>query len=295
MKRNLAILLFFALADTMYSQHSNQYSQYMFNGLAVNPAYAGSNKVLNATLLHRQQWVGFEGAPSITSFSVHTPLTNKKLNVGVNFVSDKYGITNKNIFSGIFAYKINFKKSSLSFGIQGGFESVRNNWDLIETTSSGDAVFEGQKDRYTTPLAGVGAYYLANKWFIGVSSPSLIQFGSNTRNIYKPAILNTGFIYKYSESLVFKPSVLIKYISNSPLEVDVNLNSYYKNIGIGFSYRTNDAVVVLLYYSINEQFSVGYSYDHTTSKLKAYNNGSHEVMLKYEFGYKVNATSPRYF
>lgn len=295
MKKNLAIIFLSVFANAMYSQHSNQYSQYMFNGLAINPAYAGSNKVLNATLLHRNQWVGIEGAPATTSLSVHTPLPNKKLNVGVNFISDNYGVTNKNILSGIFAYKIDLKKSSISFGIQGGVDITKNNWDQVETTAAGDVIFVGQRERSITPLAGVGVYYLAKNYFCGLSSPSLIQFGGNTKNIYKPTLLNAGFIYRYSESIVFKPSVLLKYISHSPLEMDLNLNSYYKNAGLGFSYRTNDAVVFLLHYTINEQFSIGYSYDLTISKLKTYNNGSHEVMLKYEFGYKVNAISPRYF
>lgn len=295
MKKSLALLFLFVVAKIAFSQHSNQYSQYMFNGLAINPAYAGANKALNITLLHRNQWTGFDGAPKTTTLSVHTPLPNKKLNVGVNFVSDKYGVTNKNIFNGIFAYKISFKKSSLSFGVLGGLDITRNNWDQINTTTGGDVVFEGQAQKTATPLAGVGLYYLANNYFVGLSSPSLIQFGNNTKNVYNPMILNGGCILKYSDVVVFKPTVLVKYINNSPIECDLNLNAYYKNFGLGFSYRTNDAVVFLLTYSINDQFSIGYSYDLTLSKLKTYNNGSHEVMLKYEFGYKVNATSPRYF
>lgn len=289
----LVLLLFFA--GNLFSQHNNQYSQYMFNGLVVNPAYAGSNKALNITLLHRNQWVGFDGAPKTTSLSAHTPLPNKKLNVGVNFISDKYGLTRKNIFSGIFAYRIDFKKSSLSFGIQGGLDMTTNNWDQAATTTAGDVVFEGQQQKVATPMAGFGLYYLANNYFVGLSSPSLIQFGSNTKNIYKPTLLYGGYVFKYSESLAFKPSVLVKYISNSPVEFDLNFNAYYKNIGLGASYRTNDAVVFLLNYSINDQFNIGYAFDLTMSKLKTYNKGSHEIMLKYQFGYKVNAPSPRYF
>lgn len=283
------------LANNLFAQHSNQYSQYMFNELAINPAFAGSNKALNATILHRNQWTGFDGAPKTTSISLHSSLPNKKLNVGLNFVSDKYGITKKNILTGIFAFKIQFKKSSLSFGVQGGVDFTTNNWDQIITTNSGDVVFEGQKERSSIPVAGVGIYYLAKNYFVGLSSPSLLKIGENAKNIYRPTLLNAGYIYKHSESLTFKPSILVKYISNSPVEIDINLNTYYKEFGIGFSYRTNDAVVFLLHYSINKQFSIGYSYDLTISKLRTYNYGSHELMLKYEFGYKLNATSPRYF
>lgn len=293
--KNIILLFCLLTVGNLFSQHNNQYSQYMFNGLVVNPAYAGSNKALNVTLLHRNQWVGLEGAPQTTSLSIHTPLPNKKLNIGLNFISDKFGLTKKNTINGIFAYRISFEKSSLSFGVQGGIDMINNNWDQATTTTSGDAVFEGQQTKTISPNAGCGVYFLAKNYFVGLSSPSLMQFGSNTKNVYKPALLYGGFIYKQSENLVFKPSVLVKYISNSPVEFDLNLNAYYKNVGLGVSYRTNDAVVALLNYSINEQFNIGYAYDLTISKLRTFNNGSHEIMLKYQFGYKVNAPSPRYF
>ena len=283
------------VSNTMYSQHNNQYSQYMFNGLSINPAYAGANEALNLTLLHRNQWTGFDGAPKTTSISAHTPLPNKKLNIGLSYTSDIYGVTNKNIANAIFAYKLKFKKSTLSLGILGGVDITRNDWDKIVTTTSGDALFEGQSQKLVTPLAGAGAFYLSKNYFIGLSAPALIQFSTYTKNTYNPILLNSGCILKYSEEMVFKPSILVKYINNSPIEFDLNLNAYYKNFGLGFSYRTNDAVVFLMNYSINDQFKVGYSYDLTITKLKTYNRGSHEVMLKYEFGYKLNAASPRYF
>jgi type IX secretion system PorP/SprF family membrane protein len=222
-------------------------------------------------------------------------LPNKKLNIGINFTSDIYGVTNKNIATGIFAYKLKLKKGSLSFGILGGVDITRNDWNKIVTTTTGDVIFEGQAQRTITPLAGAGAYYLSKKYFLGLSAPALIQFSSYTKNTYNPILLNSGFILNYSEAIAFKPSILVKYIHNSPVEFDLNLNAYYKSFGLGFSYRTNDAVVFLLNYSINDQFKIGYSYDLTLTKLKTYNKGSHELMLKYEFGYKVNASSPRYF
>jgi type IX secretion system PorP/SprF family membrane protein len=280
---------------TANAQHSNQYSQYMFNGLVINPAFAGADEVLNATILCRDQWVGLDGAPKTASLSIHTPLVNRKLNVGINMISDNYGITHKNVFTGVFAYKIKFRASSLSFGVQGGIDVNRSNWDMVKTTEAGDNAFMGQKERSTIPVAGAGVYYRAKNYIAGFSAPSLLQFGKDSRMIYKPFLLNTGFIYRYSESFVLKPSVLVKYIRNAPVEADFNLNSYYKNIGLGISYRTNDAIVFMLEYSIHEQFRIGYAYDLTFSKLRTYNKGTHEIMLRYEFGYKVNTVSPRYF
>ena len=125
MRKFLAFIFLLSATSTLYSQHNNQYSQYMFNGLSINPAYAGANEALNLTLLHRNQWTGFDGAPKTTSISGHTPLPNKKLNIGINFTSDIYGVTNKNIATGIFAYKLKLKKGSLSFGILGGVDITR--------------------------------------------------------------------------------------------------------------------------------------------------------------------------
>lgn len=295
MKYLIIIILFVFYVCECFAQHNNQYSQYMLNGLAINPAYAGSNEVLNITLLHRNQWVGFNGAPKTTSFSSHSSLRNKRVNVGLYYISDVYGITKKNIINGVYAYRLFFRKSSLSFGLLTGLDITTNHWEDIETTNNGDFVFTGQKNRLTKPLAGFGIYYKAENFYSGISSPSLLQFSKLSKNTFRPFLLNAGYLINYSEDLKFKPSVLIKYINSSPLEMDFNINSYYKEFGLGFSYRTNDAIVFILQYVINEQFSAGYSYDITISKLRTYNKGSHELMLKYEFGYKVNAKSPRYF
>jgi type IX secretion system PorP/SprF family membrane protein len=296
MKNSVIFLLFLlGIAFNSFSQHNNQYSQYMFNGLVINPAYAGSNNVLNLSLLHRDQWVGMNGAPKTTSFSSHSSLRNKRINLGLYYVSDTYGVTRKNIVNAIYAYRIFFNKSSLSFGLQMGLDITSNHWEDIETITSEDVVFTGQYDKITTPLAGFGAYYKADNYFAGISFPSLIQIGEFGKTIYRPKLINAGYFYEYSEDLKFKPSILIKYLNHSPLEIDINIDAYYKNFGLGCSYRTRDAIVFMLYFAINDQFSIGYSYDQTISKFKTYNKGSHELMLKYEFGYKVNVQSPRYF
>ncbi len=295
MKKIIIFILFLVFTVTAFSQHFNQYSQYMFNGLVINPAYAGSNKVLNVTLLHRNQWTGFNGAPKTTSFSTHSQLRNKRINLGLYYISDKYGITQKNILNAIYAYRIYFEKSSLSFGLQAGLDITSNHWEEIETISSGDFVFTGQQDKYTTPIAGFGVYYKSDNFYSGISSPSLIKIGTFSKSIFRPLIINSGYLLSYSDDIKFKPSVLIKYIKNSPLEMDFNINAYYKSFGLGFSYRTSDAIIFILQYSINDQFSAGYSYDKTISKFRTFNKGSHELMLKYEFGYKLNAQSPRYF
>jgi len=286
-------LLFFGVLH-VNAQHDNLYSQYMFNGLLINPAYAGSTDVLSATLVNRNQWVGFDGAPRTSTFSLHTPLKNKKINIGLTFTNDQFGITTQNKINGICAYRLFFKKSSLSFGLQVGIDFIKNNWNTIQTITPGDQVFSGQYSSQNVPQTGFGLYYKAQKFYVGLSSPDMVSI-STSKTVYKSVLLTAGYLFNVSENVKIKPFILAKYIRNSPLEIDLNAIVYFKMLGIGYSYRSNDAMVFLATVNINKQFSAGYSYDLTTSKLSTYVRGSHEIMLKYEFSYKVNPQSPRYF
>ena len=294
MKKLSAFLLLLFFSSSLIGQHDNEYSQFMFNGLVINPAYAGANNDLNITILERNQWVGFDGAPKTTSVSANSPLRNNKLNLGMSFTSDRFGITQKNSFNCIYAYRIKLFSGSLAFGLQGGLIMTANNWGDLQTTTAGDQVFIG-RTKSVNPQTGFGFYYQSTKFYCGFSSPDLIKFGSAEKNDYRSVFFNAGYLLNTSGDFKFKPSVLVKYIHNSPVQVDFNLNSYYRQFGFGLSFRTNDALVFLLQYAINDQFSAGYSYDMTISRLRTYNSGSHEIMLRYDFGYKLNAKSPRYF
>ncbi len=294
MKKLLIIAFSFLGALNIHAQHDNLYSQYMFNSLLINPAYAGSNDVLSATLVNRNQWVGFDGAPRTSTFSLHTPLKNKKINIGLTFTNDQFGITTQNKINVMGAYRLFLKNSSLSFGLQLGMNFIKNNWNTIQTTTPGDQVFTGQYSAQNVPQTGFGLYYKAQKFYVGLSSPDMFSI-STSKTTYKSALLTAGYLFAVSENVKIKPSILAKYIHNSPFEIDVNAVVYFKILGIGYSYRSNDAMVFLATVNINKQFSAGYSYDLTTSKLSTYVRGSHEIMLKYEFSYKVNPQSPRYF
>jgi len=294
MKRLVLILILFFSVLCVKAQHDNLYSQYMFNGLLINPAYAGSNEVLSAAALNRNQWVGFDGAPKTSTFSLHTPLKNKKVNVGITFTNDRYGITTQNKISAVYAYRIFFKKSSLSFGLQGGIDLIKNNYNAIQTTTPGDAVFTGQFSQQNIPQFGFGIYYKMQKFYIGVSSPDLLAISTST-STYKSIFLTAGYLINVSKDVKIKPSVLVKYIKDSPVALDINTFVYFRMVGLGYSYRINNAQVAMFSLQINTQFSAGYAYDYTTSKLNTYVRGTHEIMLKYEFSYKVNPQSPRYF
>lgn len=291
----MCIALLILAAHAALAQHGAMYSQYMFNGLLINPAYAGSNDVLTATAINRNQWVGFDGAPRTTTFSLHSPLKNRKVNLGLTFINDQYGVTKQNKINAVYAYRLFFKNSSLSFGLQAGIDFIRNNWNHITTTTAGDQVFTNQYSQQNVPESGFGLYYKHEKFYIGVSAPDILTLKKTAGILYKPSLITAGYLFNISEDLKIKPSVVLKYIKNSPVEADINVNTYFKAFGLGVSYRTNDAMVFMATYNINDQFSAGYAYDLTISKLGTYVRSSHEIMLKYEFGYKVHPQSPRYF
>lgn len=292
--RKLLILLLVCQAAFLQAQHSFMFSQYMFNGLAINPAYAGNRDVLTIVAEHRDQWTGFEGAPKTSSLTAHTPLKNKKINIGISFISDRYGITRRNKLDVAYAYRITFEKSTLFFGLQGGVNLLHDQWSEVQTNDPGDRAFVGLDEWSTIPEAGVGVYYKTEKFYAGLSAPSLLTSGK-AGQVYKPTMLHTGYVFFLPNDIRLKHSILAKYVHGSPIELDINTNAYYKNLGLGFSYRTNDAVVFLLEFEINSQFKAGYSYDVSITKLGTYNKGSHEVMLRYEFGYGIKVTNPIYF
>jgi len=229
------IFVFTMLFFDVKAQHNAMYSQYMFNGLLINPAYAGSNEVLTATAVNRNQWVGFDGAPHTSTFSLHTPLKNKKVNLGCSFMNDRYGITQQNKINAVYAYRLFFKGSSLSFGLQGGFNFIRNNWSQISTTTTGDQVFTNQYSQQNLPETGFGLYYQQQEFYLGLSAPDLLTLKKVNGLIYKPVLITGGYLISVSEELKIKPSIVLKYIKKSPLEMDINANIYFKVFGLGVS------------------------------------------------------------
>jgi type IX secretion system PorP/SprF family membrane protein len=296
MKIRLCIALILCLGSSLLkAQHDAMYSQYMFNALLINPAYAGSCDALELTALNRMQWVGFDGAPQTSTFSAHTPLRNNKINLGITFTDDRFGLSHQNKLNLIYAYRIQLKQGALFLGLQAGLNLLRTNYSQVSTTSSGDQVFSGPDMHSTSPEAGFGIYYRTQRLYAGLSAPSLYPDHTGESLREHPWLLTGGYVYDLPSEFKLKPSLLIKYIPASPVEVDLNLTAYYKSFGLGFSYRTNDAIACLLEFNINDQLKAGYAYDLLLSRLGTYSRGSHEIMLKYEFGYTVKAKNPRYF
>lgn len=292
----------------LMAQQASLVSHYMFNGLLINPAYAGSKEYVSATLLYRKQWVGLEGAPVTYSGSVHGLLKKQKLGLGAFIQQDKIGVTKQSDAYVSAAYHLPVGDvGKLSVGLQMGISSF--NSEVVELTywDPGDKVFDYNSFSSLLPNAGLGVYYYRPMFYAGLSAPYLLSYDdhqSGAVNSSKPVhhqdrrfYATVGTVIETEKDVKFKPSILVRSEGNTPLQFDLNLNILINDIfWIGASYRSNDAVVALLEYQVNRKFRLGYSYDYTLSEIGNYNSGSHEIMLGYDFGYPVvKMKSPRYF
>ena len=309
--RSVRILLLMLIVGTslggatLKAQHSPLLSQYMFNQLIVNPAYTGSRDALSVTGLFRRQWVGLNGAPRTESFYLHTPLPNSKNNFGFNLVHDRIGVTNNVSINGSYAYRIDFgeDRGRLAFGLQGGVSLIQSKFSQVVTDVPGDDVFGADSPTFRVPRVGFGVYFDTRTWYVGASAPFLISYENdayksyNQNSIYhKPYMLMGGFLVPINPDLLLRPSVLTKYIAGSGFQFDLNANLIIKDaLWLGGSYRSRDGLVGMIEYQLNPQLRFGYAYDYNLTPLQNYNHGSHEFMIRYEFGYEIKAMSPRYF
>ena len=298
---------FWLLAICLYAQQEAQFTQYMFNTNAVNPAYAGSREVISALTLYRTQWVGFDGAPATMMFNVNSPFMNDKMGIGITAINEKIGpIKQTGIFPD-FVYKIKMKTSSLAFGLKAGADIFQANFNSLSTITPNDEQFQQNVSSKMLPNFGFGLYYKTEKYYLGFSTPKLVQnridistggatlsqVGVSKMHYYFIA----GYIMNVNPFIKFKPTTQIKFTYGAPISIDANASFlFYEKLWTGAMFRLGDAVGLLLQYQFNPQFRAGYSYDFTTTKLGKYNNGTHEIMLGYDFSFsKEKIRSPRYF
>jgi type IX secretion system PorP/SprF family membrane protein len=310
MKKILLIIIMSASAGSLYAQQDILVSQYMFNHLLLNPAYAGSKDYMMATLLYRKQWVDFKGAPETQVASLHGPLGLTHFGWGALVSHDKIGVTDRTDAYLNAAYHLRLsQKMKLGVGLRagGGYYSYKNS-DLIYW-DQGDPSFSADQATKFLPNVGAGAYLYTDRFYLGVSVPTIISYDpskSLSVNVSSGDVVpqqvrhyfgTAGVALELNPDVVLKPSVLVKYVQNAPLEADFNLNVLLGRIlWIGGSYRTEDSFVGLVEVQLSRQLRIGYSYDFTTTDVKNYSSGSHEIMIGYDFGYDIQKIkTPRYF
>lgn len=274
----------------------------MFNGLAINPAYAGSHDVLTINAIARKQWIGIPGSPLTLMFSGHTPLVNKRLGIGVIFTNDQAGFVTQNGLLGSVSYKIPFPNSSLSFGLQFGMTNTKIEFSKITTQTANDDKFQQNDYNAFVPNFGTGIYYLRKNFSAGLSVPYIMDQLLNSTASAPTAIqrryylLFGAYLINLSPQIKLKPSLLYKVAHAVPMQLDLNLNVIIsKVLWLGVSYRSFSSINLMTQFDLTEQFTFGYAVDISTLGLKG-NTSSHEIMLQYKFNfYKNNAVSPRYF
>ncbi len=289
--------------NALRAQQDAMFTHYMYNTLWLNPAYAGTRDALTITGIHRSQWVGFDGAPTDQSLTMHTPFLDGKMGVGLSLLNDKIGPTKSTLIALDWAYHLKLnKKSKLSFGLKGLVNLYNNNLSSVKLDNQVDPAYS-QNISSVLPNAGAGIYYHRERFYIGLSTPKLLEnklgatvgAASEQRHFF----LIMGTVFNLNKNIKLKPTAFIKATEAAPIEGDVTGTFIFNDkFNLGAMYRTGDAVGLLLGYNFTEQLYLGYSFDwsmaNTTGK---YNSGSHEIMLRYDLVSigKAKIKSPRYF
>ena len=301
----LAVMLF--AYQKSIAQTEPMYSQYMFNMLGVNPAYAGSREASSFNFFQRSQWIGLQGAPQTTSFSFDQSILNKRAGWGIQFYDDKIGVEKADGINIMGSTRIQVSENGiLSGGLSLGLMNYRI--DLMNVTgrfTPNDPAFYSNLNKWM-PSLGLGVYYNTDNFYAGVSIPNILKSRLTAFDLIRSGLqkvnqkhifLTTGIVIPINEDLKLKPSTMIKMVEGAPIEADFNTNIWLRDIiGLGVSYRTGDAVIGMVEIQANQNLRFGYAYDMTISPLKFYNTGTHEIMIRYEIGnFKTKIKSTRYF
>jgi len=284
------------------------YSQYLHNGLLINPAYAGSRDVLSFFSSARVQWKGITGAPTLETVSLHSLMKNDKVGLGLSGQFMQYGVTKSNSLYADYAYHLIVGHGKLSLGLRGGFDMSNTDFTSIQESliDPNDPVFESNDKPYYLPNVGSGFYFYNKKFFFGAAVPSFLAYTKNSTGALsmKPfanldIMASAGMLVTFSQAFKLKPSVFIDYSTDKTKDMRIDLNAnliIYDFVWIGGSWRTSENVAVgILQLQVTPQLMLGYSYDFPMGNMNTYSNGSHEVIFRYEFGKKISAANPRYF
>ncbi|AEH01680.1 type IX secretion system membrane protein PorP/SprF [Lacinutrix sp. 5H-3-7-4] len=309
MKNRILILVIlissiFALEGT--AQQDAQYTQYMYNTISVNPAYAGSRDVISIAGLYRTQWVGLDGAPDTQTFNIHSPIgDSKKVGLGLSIVNDNIGPTHETYFDIDFSYTVNTSEEGrLSFGVKGGGHLLDVAYSELNQYTSDPLLQSDIKNRFS-PNVGAGVYYRkGDRWYVGLSAPNLLEtthFEESSLSEAKEKInlyLIGGYVFDINQDLKLKPAVLFKGVQGAPLQADLTVNALLKEkLTLGLAYRWSAAFSALVGYQFTDKIMLGVAYDRETTELgnTQFEQGSYEVFLRFEIFQNQKILSPRFF
>tara|TARA_R110002167_G_scaffold312521_1_gene518179 strand:+ start:2996 stop:3946 length:951 start_codon:yes stop_codon:yes gene_type:complete len=305
-KHHLALLVIALVSvQGMFAQQDAQYTQYMYNTVTVNPAYTGSRGHISLAALHRSQWIGLDGAPVTQTLNIHSPIGYRGVGLGLSVVNDKIGPTSETNFDIGFSYTIyTSKEGRLSFGLNGGGNLLDVRFSELNQFAPDQTLAQDIDNRFA-PNFGLGIYYHNERFYAGLSVPRFLEtdhFDTATLSTAKERMnfyFISGYVWDLNNSLKFKPTVLAKLVSGAPIQVDFSANFMLnEKFILGAAYRLDAAVSGMVGFNISNEFLIGIAYDKEITELgnAAFNNGSFEVILRYDFiSTKNNLKSPRFF
>ncbi len=304
---------FFLVGGSIFAQQDAQYTQYMFNTMSVNPAYAGSRGQLSILGLYRSQWVGLEGAPKTQTFNIQSPIRNSRLGYGVSIVNDEIGdgVVQETYLDAVLSYTIDVSaEGKLSFGLKAGGNLLSLDFNRLRNFDAEPVNSDNIENRFS-PNFGVGLYYHSNQFYAGLSAPNLLQteyFDNSQQDANGVQFLSkerinfyfiTGYVFDLNGNLKFKPALLTKVVGGAPLQVDLSANFMFnEQFTFGAAYRWDAAVSAMAGFQISDQFMIGLAYDRETTDLGGtqFNDGSFEVFLRFELVRSFQRlVSPRFF
>ncbi|MBU2994926.1 type IX secretion system membrane protein PorP/SprF [Cellulophaga baltica] len=308
---SIVVVLFFN--QKINAQQDAQYTQYMFNTMSVNPAYAGSRGQLSIAALYRSQWVGLDGSPTTQTLNLHSPIRNSKLGYGVSIVNDEIGngTVQETYFDGIISYTLDVSQTAkLSFGLKVGGNLLNLDFAKLNNFDSEPISGDNIENKFS-PNFGLGLYYHTDKFYLGLSAPNVIEtnhFDNSNSDANSVSFLSrerinfyaiAGYVFEITPDLKFKPAVLTKMVGGAPLQVDASANFMFVNkFTFGAAYRWDAAVSAMAGFQVSDQFMIGLAYDKETTELGStrFNDGSFEVLLRYELVKSFQKlVSPRFF
>lgn len=311
MKKLLTIFLLLAFAKAVTAQQDPQYTQYMYNPIVINPAYAGNRGVMSIVGLHRSQWVGLDGAPRTQTLSIHTPIANSRVGLGLSVVNDEIGPSDETYIAADFSYTLPMGDNArLSLGLKGGVHLLNVDFTQLNAFNPSDPLLGQNIENRLSPTVGLGVYYHTDRFYFGLSSPNVLQTNhfdeSNdsgaTAFIAQQRIhyfATAGYVFDLNDEIKFKPATLVKVVNGAPLQVDLTANFLFdEKVTIGAAYRWSAALSGLIGFQISDQMMIGFAYDRETTQLgnALYNDGSYELFMRFElFNSYDRIITPRFF
>ncbi|PCI35779.1 MAG: hypothetical protein COB60_01310 [Flavobacteriaceae bacterium] len=309
MKNRILVLGLMLSVVFSFAQQDAQFTQYMHNTISVNPAYAGSNVGTSLFLLNRSQWIGLDGAPVTVNVSMHAPLNNSNVGLGLSIINDKIGPSEESAIAIDFSYTLLMSETyKLAFGLKASGNLLNIDFNKLNQYNQNDYSFESNIKNKFSPNVGVGLYMYSDKSYIGLSVPNLLE----TKHFDKYAnvgvnsliaqerinyYLIAGHVFDLNRDVKFKPAILAKVVQGAPFQLDTSANFlFHEKFTAGLAYRWDVAVSAMVGFQASDSFFIGYGYDLETTRLASYNSGTHEIFLKYDFFNRFGkVVSPRFF